>query len=222
MGFFVGVDLGQSKDFSALAIVERVPAPPVEVITPWSGRVTTEPAPAPPALHVRHLQRFPLGTRYPTIVDAGGALLQRLVTPWARPMLIVDKTGVGAAVVDLFVAAGLEPVAITITSGNEAAPVPGGWNVPKRDLVSAVQATLQTGRLKFAEALPDVATLTKELLDFQYKLTAAAHDTYGAWRAGTHDDLVLAVAMAVWYVERVYHPPWTKPDLHALSGGLPV
>ena len=28
-----------------------------------------------------------------------------------------------------------------------------------------------------------------------------AHDSYGAWREGQHDDLVLAVALAVWFAE---------------------
>jgi hypothetical protein len=28
------------------------------------------------------------------------------------------------------------------------------------------------------------------------------HDSYGAWREGTHDDLVLALACALWCGER--------------------
>lgn len=35
-------------------------------------------------------------------------------------------------------------------------------------------------------------------LSFQVKITDAGNDTYGAWRDGTHDDLVLAVALACW------------------------
>ena len=132
--------------------------------------------------------------------------------------MIVDKTGVGAPVVDLFEAAGLDPVAITITAGGEPTVVPGGWNVPKRDLVSIVQTTLQTQRLRFAEGLPDVDTLTHELLNFQYKLTVAAHDTYNA-REGKHDDMVLSLAMAVWYAEVGYQRPWTKEDLAAFNNG---
>ena len=31
----------------------------------------------------------------------------------------------------------------------------------------------------------------------------AAHDIYGAWREGQHDDLVLATALAVWFGERM-------------------
>ena len=33
------------------------------------------------------------------------------------------------------------------------------------------------------------------------QLSAAGHDSYGAWREKAHDDLVLAVAMAVWVGE---------------------
>ena len=32
-----------------------------------------------------------------------------------------------------------------------------------------------------------------------------AHDSYGAWREGDHDDLVLAVSMPVWWLNRGKH-----------------
>jgi hypothetical protein len=47
-------------------------------------------------------------------------------------------------------------------------------------------------------SLPEAVTLTRELESFQVKITESAHDTYGAWREGAHDDLVLAVALALW------------------------
>lgn len=219
MALFLGLDLGQSKDYTALAVLERVPPPLIEVREGLYG-IKRVPSKEPPALHVRHLERFPLGTRYPVIVDAVSNRMHALTNSAAgRPTLIVDKTGVGAPVVDLFDAAGLEPQAITITAGGEPTVVPGGWNTPKRDLVSVVQATLQTKRLRFAEALTGVSVLTQELLTFQYKITANANDIYGAWREGTHDDMVLAVALAVWYAEKAYFPPWTKEDLMPLDRG---
>jgi hypothetical protein len=70
--------------------------------------------------------------------------------------------------------------------------------VPKRDLVSVVQVALQTDKLKIAEALPEAGTLVRELQGFQVKITDAANDTYGTWREGAHDDLVLAVALALY------------------------
>jgi hypothetical protein len=48
------------------------------------------------------------------------------------------------------------------------------------------------------------------LVNFRVKTTAAANEVYGALGAGQHDDLVLAVALAVWQAERE-PPPLGKP-----------
>ena len=52
--YTLGLDLGQAKDYTAVAIGQ------------W---VRDEP---PYTVDVRHLQRFPLGTSYPVIVDQDG------------------------------------------------------------------------------------------------------------------------------------------------------
>jgi hypothetical protein len=61
-------------------------------------------------------------------------------------------------------------------------------------LVSA----LQTGELKVAAGLSDAGTLQEELKDFQRKVSDAGSATYNA-RTGAHDDVVLAVAIALWW-----------------------
>jgi hypothetical protein len=180
--FVVGLDLGQVQDFSAVAVVHRS-----------AGRDG--------AVQVPHLERFPLGTPYPTIV---GRMAQLLATPplRAQAALVVDRTGVGGAVVDLLAEAHLSPIAITITGGDKIhRDSKTRYSIPKRELVGCLQVLLQTGRLKIASALPEAGLLVKELLAFQVKITASAHDTYGAWREGAHDDLVLALALATWYGE---------------------
>jgi hypothetical protein len=68
--------------------------------------------------------------------------------------------------------------------------------------VGAVQAVGGTGRLKYSPSLPFADILDRELLSFKVKVTDSAHATYGVWREGEHDDLVLAVALALWYGER--------------------
>ena len=35
---------------------------------------------------------------------------------------------------------------------------------------------------------------------FRVKITEAANETFGAWREGQHDDLLLAVALAAWMI----------------------
>ena len=213
--FIAGLDLGQASDYSALAILEVIPPPPLELVDDWTGRIERIPSQAPPALHVRHLERFPLGTRYPKIVVAVQERLAPVRALRAETALVVDKTGVGAPVVDLFADAGLAPIPITITAGTEPTPDGTGWHVPKRDLVSTLQVVLQAQRLKVAESLPEAATLTRELLQFKVKITLAANDIYGTWREGQNDDTVLAVAMAVWYAEKGYQPPWTEREIRA-------
>ncbi len=92
---------------------------------------------------------------------------------------------------------------VTVTAGHRASPAEGGgWLVPKKELVGTLQVLLQSRRLKVAVALPEAATLVRELQTFQVKVTAAAHEAFGAWREGQHDDLVLAVAVAAWAGER--------------------
>jgi hypothetical protein len=68
--------------------------------------------------------------------------------------------------------------------------------------VGRLQVLLQTGRLKIAHVLPEAEVLVKEWLACHVKITTTAHDTSGAWRDGTPDDLVLAVALACWYGAR--------------------
>jgi hypothetical protein len=47
------------------------------------------------------------------------------------------------------------------------------------------------------------------LLNFEVRTTQSSNETFGAWREGTHDDLVLAVAMAAWLGE-------SRPVVHQL------
>jgi hypothetical protein len=188
VSYFLGLDLGQAQDYSALVIAEQIGQRPLA------------------SYHIRHLQRFALGTSYPTVV-AQVCALQQMPQLRGQSHLVVDATGVGAPVVDLFKQARLSPIAITITGG-EAVTHEGyhDYHVAKKHLVGSLQVLLQSRRLKIAQALPEAETLQAELLNFQMKITLQAHDTYGAWREGTHDDLVLAAAVAIWYAEHQVIP----------------
>ena len=105
---------------------------------------------------------------------------------------------------DLFKKANLPRlVSITITGGDTVRQDADGWHVSKKQLVSVVQAALQTRRLKVAPTLAEAKTLQRELSTFKVKVSlASATESFEAWRERDHDDLVLAVALAVWHVER--------------------
>lgn len=142
---------------------------------------------------VGYLERLPLGTPYPALVAHVGHLLARL--PGAE--LVIDYTGVGRPVFDLFRFSGISPVGVLITSG--ATETGGGQfcGVPKLNLVSRLQALLHEGKLKIHRDLAEADALVRELQDFRCEYTAAGHLTFNA-RSGKHDDLVLALAIAAW------------------------
>lgn len=222
---FVGLDLGQAADYTAVAVVERREegtgewedyGPRIKLIPVLNaygyghgehrveevGRILHEKTTT--HLNIRHLERLPLGTAYPDVVRRVATLLA--LPDLAGAELVVDATGVGRPVVDMLHAAGLYCTAVTITGGSTVTD--NGWakGVPKRDLVSALQIHQQAGRLKVSSKAPEVATLVRELLAFKVKITDAGNDTYGTRREGSHDDLVLAVALACWKAERPTEP----------------
>jgi hypothetical protein len=195
---FVGVDLGQAQDFTAIAVLE-------------GGDI----------YRVRHLMRE-RGVPYPKIINQIQSLLYSRELETSATTLIVDQTGVGAPVVDLLRSRGLVLKAITITGGDRAHADDNdkwkrNWRVPKRDLISNLVVLSQSHRLKIAAGLKEADTLANELQNMRVKIDLrTAHDSYTTWREGQHDDLVLAVALAAWWAENRSLPKPSYPFL--LSG----
>jgi len=154
---------------------------------------------------VVHLERLPLGTSYPEVARRVRALLD---TPPLKGNadLVVDATGVGAAVVGMLGEAGLRYQSVLITAGDQEVREGNTCRVPKRDLIAAPQVLLQSRELKIAAELPEAETLASELQNFRYEITRSGNDTYAAWREGDHDDLILAVALAVWALQKTPPP----------------
>jgi hypothetical protein len=187
--YIIGLDLGQASDFTALAVVERHRRP----IRPQQASYA-----------LRHLQRFRLGTPYTQIVPAV-ARMTRIAPLAGRVAVVVDQTGVGRPVVDMLRGALIQApvIPVTITAGRALKiTADGSHRVPKKTLVLCLQRLLNAGRLKVARRLPEAKTFLQEMLNFRVRVTAAIHETFGAWRHGEHDDLVLAVALACWQGER--------------------
>jgi hypothetical protein len=187
--FVLAADLGQSADPTAICIMEHIKTTHVTV--------KGQEAPAGEAFNVRYLQRLPLGLSYVDQVHQIANLLGRPPLH-SSCALVIDETGVGRPVGDLFNLIGLDPTRVTITSG-EAQSFRGAnrWHVPKGLLISALDARLHTQELKIAPALQEAVTLREELRDFRRHVSAAGRYSYDA-RTGKHDDLVLAVALALW------------------------
>lgn len=182
--FTFGLDLGQTNDPSTSIILEAH----------GEGDERT--------FDCRHIEQYTLGTSYPAIVRDVSALVDREPLR-GQCTLVIDHTGVGRPVFDMFTEAGLQAIGITITGGASwHRETPRQWHVAKIQLVGIVQKFLQSGRLRIGAKLPHAATLQKELRDFRVKFSKAANETYES-REGAHDDIVLALAIALFAAE---HP----------------
>jgi len=181
--YYVGLDLGQKRDHSALAIVERI-----DHRLAFQGTAFDR-------LVVRYVERLPLGTPYPRVVERVREVV-RSEELAGHCALVVDATGVGAPVVDMLRAArlGCELNAVVITGGERGS---GNGSVPKRDLMAELLVLLENGQLKIGK-LKEGARLMTELGDI--RITGRAR--LGADGVGEHDDLVIALALACWRAKR--------------------
>ncbi|SEN09796.1 hypothetical protein SAMN02800694_2762 [Luteibacter sp. UNCMF331Sha3.1] len=196
----VGVDLGQSKDPTSIAVIEKT-SREVDVGAPLaylpSLRATLRDD--RPVYRLHALQQAPLGESYPAQAERLKRLLALRAIAEHDPDVWIDYTGVGRAVYDIFKqerVPNIQPV--TITFGGQPGPNGhGGHSVPKLELVSRLQALMHSGRLLMSPNLLLAKAFRRELADFRVSYTAVGNATFGA-REGAHDDLVLAVALAVY------------------------
>jgi hypothetical protein len=204
---FIGVDLGQASDFTAIAVLNR------PLIDQHDARANRRPVYA-----LRHLKRFPLGTHYSEVAQDLVEIIKQLNDP--QLSILADQTGVGRAVVHQLID-GIQCGKpwklhyITITAGTEMSIGDnGGRYVPKKELVGTLQVLLQSRRLQIPRSLPEATLLIRELEKFKAKPILATKDAPLDWREGQHDDMVLAVALAAWFGEAsipAYRPPEYDP-----------
>jgi hypothetical protein len=125
-GYFAGLDLGQPQDFAALAVLAQ------QVVEDQF------------ACAVRHLNRWPPGTAYAHMAADVGRLLEAAELGGGR--LVIDQTAVGRAAVAPFLDLGLGRTRrVVITAGHVLSVANDGvTHLPKKELVSLMQALLQT------------------------------------------------------------------------------
>jgi hypothetical protein len=210
MTFFIGVELGQVSDMTAVAVVESLTLPYlrtekirhrrwVDVHPVYRAPDGSETRDHPPVnFALRHLERILPGTGYPEIVSRVEALHRRL----RNTTVLVDATGVGRAAVELFQKSGFSISVLTLTAGDQTTQDGSSYRIPKRDVISSTQVLLQTGRLKIVRSLPHASLLARELVNFRFKVGREKGDDTADWREGPDDDLVLALAIAAWEAER--------------------
>lgn len=205
--YAVGVDLGQSKDPTSVAVIERIEA--LDKAWPVWGERKALRARIRPRFNLLMLDQLPLGMPYPQQVGHIAGILGRQPLAELQPWTFIDYTGVGAPVFDIFQQQRVPNImGVTITAGGSISRNDrGGLSVPKVTLVSRLQALLHNGDLRHPANMPLAKPFRRELLDFRATYSNAGNIRFGA-REGMHDDLILAVALAVLGVERT---PVTTP-----------
>ncbi len=194
--YYIGVDLGQKRNHTALAILEKR----------WrQGTIEEFVASAARQYYgeyrytVVKLERLDLGTRYADVVDWVEEEVQKIYWPCHRTLL-VDATGVGSAVVEqMRMVRGLvtsgKLVGVQITGGNSPGYKNGeyGVTVSRMEVMSRLQAAVEGRKFVVAEGCKEAATLRRELRTLQ-----AEGKPEGA---GAQDDLAFALALAVWFAK---------------------
>jgi len=82
---------------------------------------------------------------------------------------------------------GCELAPVTITSGEE---------------VTNLQVMLEERKLRVAGGMAEAATLVRETQEMRVKITPSGREQCAARGTGEHDDLVMAVALAAWWLKR--------------------
>jgi hypothetical protein len=106
--YYAGLDLEQTSDPSALAVLRRVRHLVKYDDARWKDAT-------PPIYQLGYLKRYPLHTPYPGIVHHVTQLLERPI--WAGNIaLALDQTGCGRPVADIFRSAGISFVVYAASS----------------------------------------------------------------------------------------------------------
>ncbi len=130
--------------------------------------------------------------------------------------LVIDGTGVGGPVFDLYDEAGLDPLKIVFTSGESISVQSGaragsskfgivqGYGVPKADLVGALVVAMEQGRMIRAADVPYKQQEIEQYQNFVGRINEKTkYVKFGNAQDEIHDDIIVADAMAVWYGDHV-------------------
>jgi hypothetical protein len=169
--YVMGVDWGKYNDFTVLIVLDVTgPTVPHAVIgSPWDKREM-------PVIEVCYLDRF---NQVDYTLQMG-----RLVAAWERfhpGVIVAERNAAGEPLIEVMVRMGL-PV-FPFTTGNAT----------KALAVDALALALERGQL----ALPRDDVLINELLAFDAEKLPSGMLRYAA-PEGMHDDVTMALAMAMW------------------------
>jgi len=184
--YWLGVDLAQSQDFTALCCLHETQLPIMQ-----DGQCIL----GPRALTVVYADRFK-GVSYPAIVDHMVKVMA--AKPFAgRCKLTIDASGLGRVVFDLCQEQNIPLTGIQMVAGQQWTRKGLYCNVGKSLLVENLAVLFASGELKFASDLPLRQVIEQDLASFTLTETAAGNQIITQNRqSGSHGDLAIGLACA--------------------------
>ncbi len=154
---------------------------------------------------IPYLERLPLEMKYPDQVKRFAKVIEGTVQKcqWKcpPPEVYADVTGVGEGVCDM-----LEPEIrkmgiirlnrVRFTHGDKVLRNGRQISIGKEWMANRLQILSESQRIHLDKNNPEAQALGEELLDFDIEVDEEGGAKYGAMRPGTHDDLVVALALA--------------------------
>jgi hypothetical protein len=190
---YLGLDIGKRQDHTAIAVLElRWAYGPKDNIT---QRITEY-----PTLVLRYATRLALDTETTKIPQLVRETLQRFAPRYGEPSrvdtLLIDATGIGHTVVELIrknqTKAHIQPV--MLTNGHVDRRLKDGYlSLPRPDMLNSLKMVFELGNIKMEPSAPGFVDMERELIQFQ-----------PSGDQQEHDDLVMAMAMAVWQAAKEY------------------
>ncbi len=179
-----GLDLGRRKDHSALAGLDLLWFPRGHCPVTYAHLYQ-------PRLDIRSLTRFPYGTDYD---DLHTLVSKHLELRSQKQELVIDAGGPGLPMVDrlrntLTANVAIRPV--FITGGKVENTLSGGYvSIPRRSLITTLLLVIDAHSLTCKEGLEHWDIFEDELIELR-------GDTSHPASSSGHDDLVMALALAV-------------------------
>lgn len=214
----VGVDLAQSMDRTAIALIEHLVIPTGEFRVDDSGHCDVADEYWREEFIVRELDRLERGLPYGAIV---AEIEHRMQLVDKDADLVIDDTGVGRPVGDLFEAqTNLRPIRVTATSGNDVyRDNETTYTVPKKTLIASLDGILHNAPsvlgganqkharavIMFRHGLSTEQVVRDELASMRRKLSQSGRATFDA-ASGKHDDTISAVCLACWWASYQHSP----------------
>lgn len=197
--YYIGLDLGKKQDYSAVAVVEQCV---------WTNG-QKDPVSFAPKLErntiLRHIEQIKGGTTYMRVVEYVKRILVSKELRHEGVVLSMDATGVGEGVLEMVEVMLREAekertrflnfAGVVFTSGNKTKWSQYEARVPKNTMLEWLLLALERGELILGKDMPGVKALVAELQMMQQ----VRSENGTRWvSVGKHDDLVMALALAVW------------------------